>query len=109
NETKAALESVEDIAAVPGIDVLFVGPFDLSINIGRPILESGRMDQELVQAIQSIRDAAVAAGKAVGIYCDTGEQAKEYASKGFQMTSVMADIVGIQHVFGQAFDATRRE
>ncbi|KAB8071619.1 Pyruvate/Phosphoenolpyruvate kinase-like domain-containing protein [Aspergillus leporis] len=106
-ETKATLENEEKIAAVPGIDVLFIGPFDLAINIGHPILDPARMVQELVQTIQSIRDAAHAASKAVDIYCDTGEQATAYANRGFHMMSAMADIVGIWKVFSQAFDATR--
>lgn len=44
-ETREALEDVENIAAVEGVDVLFVGPFDLGNNIGRPI-EAGVMHQE---------------------------------------------------------------
>lgn len=44
-ETKEALEEVENIAAVDGVDVLFVGPFDLGNNIGRPIL-SGVMHED---------------------------------------------------------------
>ncbi|MEZ4673679.1 MAG: aldolase/citrate lyase family protein [Caldilineaceae bacterium] len=33
-ETKEALEQVDAIAAVPGVDVLFIGPNDLSISLG---------------------------------------------------------------------------
>ena len=104
-ETKAALENVREIAAVPGIDVLFIGPFDLGINIGHPISGSGVMDAELVGAIQTIHEAAQAAGKKTGIYCDSGEQAREYAERGFCMMSAMTDMVGIRKVFGQSFDA----
>lgn len=82
-ETKAVLENVHEIAAVPGIDVLFIGPFDLGINIGHPISASGGMDAELVDAIQTIHEAAQAAGKKTEIYCDSGEQAREYAERGF--------------------------
>ncbi|OOO08056.1 HpcH/HpaI aldolase [Aspergillus oryzae] len=106
-ETKAALENVREIAAVPSVDVLFIGPFDLSVNIGHPITNPEKMDPELVKAIQSIHDAARAAGKASGIYCDTGEQAREYSNKGFQMMSVMTDMVGMRKVFKQAFDAAK--
>lgn len=104
-ETKAALENVREIAAVPGIDVLFIGPFDLGINIGHPISGSGVMDAELVDAIQTIHEAAQAAGKKTGIYCDSGEQAREYADRGFCMMSAMTDMVGIRKVFGQSFAA----
>ncbi|KAE8381648.1 Pyruvate/Phosphoenolpyruvate kinase-like domain-containing protein [Aspergillus bertholletiae] len=106
-ETKAALENVKEIAAVPGIDVLFIGPFDLSVNIGHPITNPEQMDPELVQAIETIYHAAQTAGKATGIYCDTGEQAREYAEKGFQMMSAMTDMVGMRKVFRQAFNAAK--
>jgi 4-hydroxy-2-oxoheptanedioate aldolase len=87
-ETREALESVEEIA--PLVDVVFVGPFDLGNNIGRPII-AGNMHTELHQAIERILKAAVAAGKKCGIYCTSGEQAKQYADKGFHMISVATD------------------
>lgn len=104
-ETKSALQHVKEIAAVPGIDVLFIGPFDLSINIGHPIAGQDHIDPELVDAIQAIHDAAQSAGKATGIYCDTGEQAREYANRGLHMMSAMTDMIGIRKVFNQAFAA----
>lgn len=87
-ETREALEAVEDIA--PLVDVVFVGPFDLGNNIGHPII-GGKMDPELDQAIDRVLKAAVAAGKKCGIYCSSGEQAKQYADKGFHMISVATD------------------
>lgn len=104
-ETKGALEHVREIAAIPGIDVLFVGPSDLGMNIGHPADSSGTYSQELLDAIESVREAAKAAGKSCGIYGDTGEEGKAYAKRGFQMVSVMTDMVGIREIFGQAFDA----
>lgn len=58
---------------MPGVDVLFIGPFDLGINIGHPVLEAGKMDPELVNANQSIHKVEKANGKGAGIFCDTGE------------------------------------
>ncbi|KAL1863773.1 hypothetical protein Plec18170_000612 [Paecilomyces lecythidis] len=104
-ETKSALERVKEIAAVPGIDVLFIGPFDLGVNIGHPILDPSKPEQELINAIQSIQAAAHAAGKASGIYCDTGEQAREYAHKGFHMISTVTDMIALRKAFSQAFNA----
>ena len=53
-ETKEALEDVENIAAVDGVDVLFVGPFDLGNNIGRPILD-GTMHEECELFLSTLR------------------------------------------------------
>lgn len=86
-ETREALENIESIAAVDGVDVLFVGPFDLGNNIGHPIL--GSMHPELKAAIQKIHETAVAKGKWSGIYCTSGEQAREYADMGFHMVNYM--------------------
>lgn len=87
-ETKAALQNVDAIAAIDGIDVLFVGPFDLGNNIGFPIL-TGEMHEELKTAIEMIRVAAEKAGKSSGIYCTSGAQAQTYADVGFQMVGVL--------------------
>lgn len=94
-ETKEALENVDEIAAVEGIDVLFVGPFDLGNNIGFPILTSD-MHEELKIAIAKIREAAEKAGKASGIYCTSGAQAQGFADVGFRMISVSGDVIAIQ-------------
>ncbi|KAI5925433.1 Pyruvate/Phosphoenolpyruvate kinase-like domain-containing protein [Camillea tinctor] len=79
-ETKEALDAVEEIAAVPGVDVIFIGPFDLGNNIGYPIL-NGVMQPELVQAIDRILAAANKTGKKCGWFASNPEQAKEMAQK----------------------------
>lgn len=90
-ETKEALENVDEIAAVPGIDVLFVGPFDLGNNVGHPII-AGKMHADLHAAIAKVLGAAKAAGKKAGIFCTSGEQSKAYADQGFHMISVATDM-----------------
>lgn len=90
-ETSEAVHNVDEIAAVPGIDVLFVGPFDLGNNIGHPIID-GQMDPELHAAIAKVLKAANAAGKKAGIFCTSGEQSKGYADQGFHMISVATDM-----------------
>jgi 4-hydroxy-2-oxoheptanedioate aldolase len=77
-ETKEALACVDEIAAVEGVDLLFIGPFDLGNNIGHPII-NGHMHENLDAAIEKIFKAAKAAGKKTGIYCTSGEQSKGYA------------------------------
>ena len=74
---------MEEIAKVPGIDVLFVGPWDLGNNIGRPVL--GEFHPDLNNAIERIRKAAIDHGKKAGIYCAGGVSAKKYADQGFHM------------------------
>ncbi|KAF1936071.1 Phosphoenolpyruvate/pyruvate domain-containing protein [Clathrospora elynae] len=100
-ETASALASVRQIAALPGVDVLLIGPFDLGNNIGHPIL-TGEMAPELKDAIETIKEAAHAEGKKVGIYCNRGEDAREYAQRGFDMISILTDQMGITAAFAQS-------
>lgn len=100
-ETKSALESVKEIAAIPGVDCLLIGPFDLGNNIGRPIL-GPEMHPELQDAIEKIKEAAHAEGKKVGIYTNAGEQAKMFADRGFDMISILTDQMGITAAFSQS-------
>ncbi|KAG9235647.1 Pyruvate/Phosphoenolpyruvate kinase-like domain-containing protein [Amylocarpus encephaloides] len=74
-ETKEALEDIDAIAMTPGIDVLFVGPFDLGNNIGYPILD-GTMHENLQVAITKVLQAAKSAGKKAGIFCSNGVKCK---------------------------------
>ncbi|EMD01142.1 hypothetical protein BAUCODRAFT_198426 [Baudoinia panamericana UAMH 10762] len=105
-ETQSALSVVHEIAAVPGIDVLLVGPYDLGNSIGHPVLGSD-YDPELKEAITKIREAAKAAGKWSAIYCGSGEQARTYADQGFNMCSCMTDATGMKKLFADAVDAAR--
>ena len=74
------------IAKVPGIDVLFVGPFDLGNNIGHPII-NGAMHDELREAIAKVQRVAKENGKSSGIYSMSGDQARDFADQGFNMVS----------------------
>ncbi|RYC55214.1 hypothetical protein CHU98_g10996 [Xylaria longipes] len=94
-ETQEALDVVEEIAAVPGIDVLFIGPFDLGNNIGCPVLD-GVMKLELEQAIDRILAATNKAGKKAGFFASSGEQARKYADKGFHMVNAALDTTLLQ-------------
>ncbi|KAK3301097.1 Pyruvate/Phosphoenolpyruvate kinase-like domain-containing protein [Chaetomium fimeti] len=105
-ETREALEAVEEIA--PLVDVVFVGPFDLGNSIGHPILGS-KMDPELHEAVARIFKATVAAGKKCGIYCGSGEQAKQYADMGFHMVTVAADYLALAGALANSLAIARGE
>ncbi|KAI1294300.1 Pyruvate/Phosphoenolpyruvate kinase-like domain-containing protein [Xylaria venustula] len=87
-ETQEALDAVEEIAAVPGIDVLFIGPFDLGNNIGHPILD-GVMKPELEQAIDRILAATIKAGKKAGFFASITERALEHKPQFSRVKSVI--------------------
>ncbi|HEX5379579.1 MAG TPA: aldolase/citrate lyase family protein [Phenylobacterium sp.] len=89
-ETAEALAEVEDIAATPGVDALFVGPFDLSIALGLP---PGDNDGKPVfdEALLKVSAAARRAGVATAVLSNA-KIAPLRVRQGFQMVSVTTDI-----------------
>ena len=89
-ETATALGNAEAIAATPGIDALFVGPYDLST-----ALSAGKAQDvtapEVERAIDQICAAAKKAGKIPAIYCRDAERAKAMAKRGFRFIAVGSD------------------
>ena len=89
-ETATALDNVDAIAATPGIDALFVGPYDLAT-----ALSSGTAQDvtapEVERAIDRICAVAAKAGKIAGIYCRDAERAKAMAKRGFRFMAVGSD------------------
>lgn len=93
-ETKEAFKNVREIAAVEGVDVLFVGPFDLGNSIGYPVGPEGP-HPILCDAIECILDVANEEGKRAGIFCVGPEQAAHFNKLGFHMISVVADVFAL--------------
>ncbi len=79
-EHYSTVEHVEEILSVPGIDVLFLGPADLSTSMGL----AGQFDHpDVVRAFKTIADACKRHGIAAGTVCDLG-QMKKYADMGYR-------------------------
>ena len=90
-ETRIALDNVEAIAATPGIDVLFVGPSDLSITLsGGAVLDPH--SKEVEAGLEKIVAAAKKTGKVAGLYCATGARAAAMAKRGFGFLAVGSDL-----------------
>ena len=86
-ETKAGLENAAAIAAVPGIDMLFVGPSDLSLTTGT--FPDFGPDHEA--AIQSVLQAAKKAGKSCGLFTPNVTLAADRRLQGFQFVVLTYD------------------
>jgi 4-hydroxy-2-oxoheptanedioate aldolase len=89
-ETRTALENVNDIASVSGIDVLFVGPTDLSLNLGHP---GDFSHPEMIGAIERIFEAAIAADKIPAILANDVPSADKWIQKGARLLA--ANGVGV--------------
>jgi 4-hydroxy-2-oxoheptanedioate aldolase len=89
-ETREGLENVEEIAATPGLDGIYIGPADLALGMGLPLdLSSGKSEHD--RAIERVREACEKSGIAVGVHGASGESAREYAERGFSMVNVGVD------------------
>jgi len=90
-ETPAALKNVAEIAGTPGIDCLFIGPYDLATS-----LSAGKAQDifapEVERAVDTICAAAVKAGKIPAIYCRDAERALAMAKRGFKFIAVHSDL-----------------
>lgn len=87
-ETTTAMENLQDIVAVDGIDGVFFGPSDLSASMGH-IGNPGHTD--VVAAIETGFETTLAAGKAVGILALDEGLARHYADKGASFIGVGVD------------------
>jgi 4-hydroxy-2-oxoheptanedioate aldolase len=99
-EDRECVECVEEVAAVPGVDLLFVGPGDLSISYGVPF----EFDHPLVQsAIDRVAEAARKAGIWWGIPTGSPEQAQKYIDRGARLVTAGNDHALLLRGFQNAF------
>ena len=89
-ETKQALENLDDILSVDGLDAIYVGPADLSLTLGC----TPKFDQEekpVVEAIDYIIAKAKQHGVFAGIHNGTPEYAQRMIAKGFRFVTIGSD------------------
>ena len=90
-ESAEALQNLDDILSMPGIDVAFVGPNDLHAQLGLTPSTEGA-EPEFVDALERIKAVALKYNIALGIFSGDGVAASERARQGFQMISVTTDV-----------------
>jgi 4-hydroxy-2-oxoheptanedioate aldolase len=89
-ETKQAMDNLDDILGVPGLDSIYIGPNDLAISLGCP--PSGvPTDPTVLNAISTIVATAKRHKIAAGIHCGSTTMAKQMIAQGFQFTTLLAD------------------
>lgn len=88
-EEASALDHIDEIAATPGVDVLFIGTSDLSFSLGL----RGRQDEPLLHdAIGRIAEAARKHHKFLGRPAANANQVTEFRKQGFQMFQCMTEL-----------------
>ncbi|MBC5781557.1 2,4-dihydroxyhept-2-ene-1,7-dioic acid aldolase [Ramlibacter sp. USB13] len=102
-ETAAALDNLDAICSVEGLDAVYIGPSDLSLALGcKPAFDD--VDPKVAQAIDHILDRAKAHGLVAGIHNGAPAAALARIAKGFQFVTVSSDArlmaAGAQQVMG---------
>ncbi len=89
-ETAAGLEDADAIAATPGVDVVFLGTMDLSASLGRP---ADFTHPDIVAASRRVAEAAIAAGKPLGMLLTHPKQMALADALGALFVTVYADSI----------------
>lgn len=92
-ETRAALDEIDAIASVAGLDALLIGPTDLSIDLG----VAGRLDApELIEAIETTISACEKHGVAPGIQVNDPDWLIHWAERGMRLLSSFSEVALLQ-------------
>jgi 4-hydroxy-2-oxoheptanedioate aldolase len=91
-ETATALDDLDAVLAVDGLDGVYVGPGDLGLSLG---LSAPDRRAELREVLTSIIRRAAAAGVPVGVHAYSGEEAAGYAAEGATIVTVAVDAVSL--------------
>lgn len=109
-ETAQALDNLDSILSVEGLDAVYIGPSDLSLSLGcKPAFDD--VEPKVAQAIDHILERAKAHGVVAAIHNGTPEAALSRIAKGFQLVTVSSDArliaAGAQQVLGVMRSAKR--
>jgi len=103
-ESAAAVESAPEMARIDGVDVLFVGPTDLTHALGIP----GRIDEPAYdRAIRRVASATRAAGKAAGVLVWKPEDVGRYAAMGYTFFGLSSEGMLLDRAVRAASDVAR--
>ncbi len=104
-ETRAGVAEIDAIAATPGVDVLWIGHFDLSCDLGLP----GRFDHpEFLAAVAEIERAAREHGKHLGRMVTDVESGIAFARGGYDLICYHGDVWLLQEALRAGIEAIRR-
>lgn len=88
-EGDEAIQNIDEIIEVEGIDIIFLGPYDLSQSLGVP----GEIEHPLVvEKLNEIIERCNQKGKCVGIFADTIEQGRNWIAKGVKYMAYSVDM-----------------
>lgn len=103
-ETQRALDNLDAILGVPGIDAVFVGPTDLSVSLSGGTALDGA---DVIAALDHVAARAKAAGKFAGIFAISPGYAIDCVAKGYSFIALMQDAMFMSQAADAAVAAVR--
>jgi 2-dehydro-3-deoxyglucarate aldolase/4-hydroxy-2-oxoheptanedioate aldolase len=103
-ETGEGLDNVEAIAAVPGIDALWIGQFDLTNFLGIP---AQFQHPAYLAAVDRVLAACAKHGKAAGMLATDDAWARDYVARGFRLMAYGIDQLLLQDALRHGLDVLR--
>lgn len=105
-ETREGVDNVEEIAATPGLDGIYIGPADLALGLGLPP-DLDKQEPDHVAAVQTILKACQRHGIVPGIQCGSGKAARKQVENGFRMVTYFKDSAALPAAAEQELMAAR--
>ena len=103
-EDVEALEQLEEIVSLPGVDIIFFGPGDFSQSIGAP----GQMDHPLIlETRKRIAELAIKHGKFAGTVGGVGNY-EELVDMGYRFISIGADVIALSQYYRSILDEVEK-
>lgn len=105
-ESAEAVRNIDEIASVPGLDMIFIGPYDLHISLGLPgaFWSQAPAFREAVNKVSSVCQEH---SLPLGILCADAEQAKLRFADGFTFLGMGTDVLYLLTVYGKEYGSLR--
>jgi 4-hydroxy-2-oxoheptanedioate aldolase len=106
-ETPQGLANVEEIAATPGLDGLYIGPSDLTLAVGGATPSDAAVADVFYKALTRVRNACEAAGITAAIHTASGTIAARRLAEGFTFVSIASDLTHLEQAARDHLAAAR--
>ena len=104
-ETVPALDQLDEILSVPGVDAVFIGPSDFAISMGLGPRSTDPGHRRRLEAVPAVCHKH---GVVAGIACASDELLKHWREAGYTMLAVPSDLVMLRQAAAAMLDAVRR-
>jgi len=106
-ETELAVQNVDEVLAVKGVDGVFVGPNDLAASVGKHWPGAWAVDKDYMAMVRRVGDAARNANKCAGFLARDAKMALEVARLGYNFVGISADVNFMTAAAKRALDDAR--